>query len=51
MWFDSKVVKESHESRRADVGTLEWDIPVPAAGETELTFTIEGDPTYSDDGE
>lgn len=49
VWFDSKVVKESHKSRQADVGTLEWDVPVPAEGETELTFTIEGDPTFSDD--
>ena len=28
------------EGRRTDADSFAWDVPVPANGETELTFTI-----------
>jgi hypothetical protein len=38
---DGRVLQESQPSRRADARTLEWDVRVPAGGETTLTFTVE----------
>jgi len=40
LWRDSKVYKESQPSQRLDASTLGWDVPVPANGETTLTFTV-----------
>ncbi|WGM39599.1 DUF4139 domain-containing protein [Caulobacter sp. NIBR1757] len=41
LWINGKVLKESHPSKRLDYNTLDWTVPVPANGETELTFTLE----------
>lgn len=41
LWINGKVIKESHPSKRLDYNTLDWTVPVPANGETELTFTLE----------
>lgn len=38
---DGRVLQENMPSRRADARTLEWDVRVPAGGETVLTFTVE----------
>jgi hypothetical protein len=38
---DGKVLEESLRSRRADSSTLVYDVPVPANGETALTFTVD----------
>lgn len=38
---DSTVKAESLKGRRIDAGTLGWSVPVPANGETVLTFTVE----------
>jgi hypothetical protein len=40
MWRDGEVEKESLKSRRIDASTLGWDVPVPAHGETTLTYTV-----------
>ncbi len=40
-WRDGKVIEESLKSRRVDAYDLAWDVPVPANGETTLTFTVE----------
>jgi hypothetical protein len=36
----NEVVAESIPGRRTDADSFAWDVPVPANGETELTFTI-----------
>ena len=36
-----KMLDESIKSRRIDASSVEWDVPVPAEGETRLTFTAE----------
>ncbi len=36
----NEVVAQSIEGRRTDADSFAWDVPVPANGETELTFTI-----------
>jgi hypothetical protein len=36
-----KVLDESIKSQRVDASELEWSVPVPAQGETRLTFTVE----------
>jgi hypothetical protein len=36
----NEVVAESIRGRRTDADSFAWDVPVPANGETELTFTI-----------
>lgn len=36
-----KLIKESLASRRLDDDTLAWPVPVPANGETILTFTVD----------
>jgi hypothetical protein len=41
LWREGKVVEESLKSRRPDAYSLAWDVPVPANGETTLTFTVE----------
>jgi hypothetical protein len=38
---DLKVLTESLKSRRASASELVWDVPVPAQGETKLTFEVE----------
>jgi hypothetical protein len=38
-WRDGKVENESLPSRRIDAYNYEWSVPVPANGETTLTFT------------
>ncbi|PXA93597.1 DUF4139 domain-containing protein [Caulobacter sp. D4A] len=38
---DGKVSDESLPSRRIDARTLGWSVPVPANGETVLTFTVD----------
>jgi hypothetical protein len=40
LWRDTDVEKESLKSRRIDASTLGWSVPVPANGETVLTFTV-----------
>lgn len=39
--IEAKVKKESLASRRIDAGTLGWSVPVPANGETTVTFEVE----------
>jgi len=41
LWRDGVVKAESLKSRRIDASTLGWSVPVPANGETTLTFTVE----------
>jgi hypothetical protein len=41
LWREGKIVEESLKSRRLDAYNLAWDVPVPANGETTLTFTVE----------
>lgn len=41
LWRDGVVKAESLKSRRIDANTLGWSVPVPANGETALTFTVE----------
>lgn len=41
LWRNGKVEKESLTSRRIDAHTLGWSVPVPAGGETVLTFTVD----------
>ncbi len=36
----NEVLAQSIEGRRTDADSFAWDVPVPANGETELTFTI-----------
>ena len=40
LWRFNEVVAQSIEGRRTDADSFAWDVPVPANGETELTFTI-----------
>ena len=37
---EGTIVDESLKSRRLDAYNLAWDVPVPANGETTLTFTV-----------
>lgn len=41
LWRDGEVKAESLKSRVIDARTLGWSVPVPANGETVLTFTVE----------
>jgi len=41
LWRDGKVESESLPSKRIDFATLGWSVPVPANGETTLTFTVD----------
>ncbi|MDB5469654.1 MAG: hypothetical protein JWR84_1214 [Caulobacter sp.] len=38
---DGKLIEESLKSARLNAQTLAWDVPVPANGETILTFTVD----------
>jgi hypothetical protein len=38
---DTKVTEESLKSRKVDAFTEGWSVPVPANGQTTLTFTVE----------
>ena len=40
LWRYNEVRAESIEGRRTDADSFAWDVPVPANGEAELTFTI-----------
>jgi hypothetical protein len=40
LWRFNEVVAQSVEGRRTDADSFAWDVPVPANGETELTFTL-----------
>lgn len=40
IWGDWEILRSSHESRKKDAFTAEFDIPVPADQEVVLTFTI-----------
>jgi hypothetical protein len=39
-WSEWEIVEESAEHTRLDQGTVEWRLPVPADGETTLTYTV-----------
>ena len=39
LWRENAVLKESIAGRRTDSDSFAWDVPVPANGETTLTFT------------
>lgn len=41
LWRDAEVEKESLKSRQIDAHTVGWTVPVPANGETVLTFTVD----------
>ncbi len=41
LWREGRVIDESLKSRRLDAYNLAWDVPVPANGETTLTFTVD----------
>jgi hypothetical protein len=40
LWRFNEVIAQSIEGRRTDADSFAWDVPVPANGETELTFTV-----------
>jgi hypothetical protein len=40
LWRENEVLKESIKGRRTDADSFAWDVPVPANGESTLTFTI-----------
>jgi hypothetical protein len=40
LWRFNEVVAESIAGRRTDADSFAWDVPVPANGEAELTFTL-----------
>jgi len=40
LWRFNEVRAESIKGRRTDADSFAWDVPVPANGEAELTFTI-----------
>jgi hypothetical protein len=40
LWRENEVLKESIVGRHLDAESFAWDVPVPANGETTLTFTI-----------
>ena len=40
LWRFNEVREQSIEGRRTDANSFAWDVPVPANGEAELTFTI-----------
>jgi hypothetical protein len=41
LYRDAKVEAESLPSKRVNAHTLEWQVPVPANGQTVLTFTVD----------
>jgi hypothetical protein len=40
LWRVNEIRTESLKGRRTDADSFAWDIPVPANGETTLTFTV-----------
>jgi hypothetical protein len=40
LWRENEVLKESTKGRRTDADSFAWEVPVPAHGETTLTFTL-----------
>jgi hypothetical protein len=40
LWRENSVLKESLAGRRTDFNSFAWDVPVPANGESTLTFTL-----------
>jgi hypothetical protein len=38
---EARIRTESLPSYRVNAGELQWDVPVPAGGETKLTFTLD----------
>jgi hypothetical protein len=42
-WSEWEIVQESAEHIKLDQGTAEWRLPVPADGETTLTYTVRYD--------
>jgi hypothetical protein len=40
LWRFNEIIAESLPGRRTDADSFAWDVPVPANGETELTFTV-----------
>jgi len=41
LWRNGKVLNENIKSSRVDAYTLQWNVVVPANGETKLTFGVE----------
>ncbi|HEY0686323.1 MAG TPA: DUF4139 domain-containing protein [Steroidobacter sp.] len=41
LWRDGRVLEENLKSTNNDARSLQWDVPVPANGETRLRFTVE----------
>jgi hypothetical protein len=41
MWRNHVVIEESVRSTQVDTATRDWDVRVPANGETTLRFTVE----------
>jgi hypothetical protein len=41
LWRSTSVIEESLKHSKADARMLQWDVPVPANGETQLKFTLE----------
>jgi hypothetical protein len=41
LWRDGKIETESQPSARIDAHTLGWKVPVPANGQSTLTFTVD----------
>ena len=41
LWLNHKVLQESQSSRQVDTSTRDWEVKVPANGETTLRFTVE----------
>ncbi len=39
-WSEWEIIQESAEHSKLDQGTAEWRLPVPADGETTLTYTV-----------
>ncbi|HWA61920.1 MAG TPA: DUF4139 domain-containing protein [Caulobacteraceae bacterium] len=41
LWIENRVIKESLASRKIDAFTRGWSVPVPANGQTVVTFEVE----------
>jgi len=41
LWGDTRIVAESQPSQRQSADTAEWDVTVPANGQTEVTATFD----------
>ena len=39
-WSEWEIVQESADHTKLDQGTVEWRLPVPADGETTLSYTV-----------